>query len=422
MFFKRVHVEGQIPKEGPIILVANHFNALLDPVMVTRLANRKVRFLGKEPLFHTPILKHLVKGMGTLPVYRAMDGADTSKNKEMFAAVYTALSDGEAVCIFPEGISHNKPQLQPLKTGAARMALGAEAEHDFALGLKVVPVGLVFSDKRKFRSVAATFVGRPINLAEYQEAHKEDEREAARALTSRIDDGLRDITLNMEQWDDMPLLELAERIWTDDERHRAHRINRMAFAMRELRELDPDRLDALRTRVAELKTRLDELGIKPGHLNMQLSTARVLGFLLRNLFAILVGLPIALIGTACFVVPYLIAKEVPRRMSIDVDEISSFGVLAGIFVFPLWFTGIVMGCYWLFGWSAALASIILLPLAGRYAHHFYRKRKAAWRDFKVFLAFGNSRSIHRRINSEIKKVRKEIEDLQQFVYAHRDEE
>ena len=94
---------------------------------------------------------------------------------------------------------------------------------------------------------------------------------------------------------------------------------------------------------------------------------------------------------------------------------------AGIFVFPLWFAGIVVGCYWLLGWPAALASIILLPLAGRYAHHFYRRRKAAWRDFKVFLAFGNSRRIQRRINSEIKKIRKEIETLQQFVYANREE-
>ncbi len=419
MFFKRVHVQGQVPQEGPIILVANHFNALLDPVMVTRLAGRKVRFLGKEPLFHTPILKHLVKGMGTLPVYRAMDGADTSKNKDMFAAVYTALSEGEAVCIFPEGISHNQPQLQPLKTGAARMALGAEAEHDFSLGLKVVPVGLVFSDKRKFRSVAATFVGQPINLSEYQEAYHQDEREAARLLTDHIDNGLRDVTLNMEHWDDMPLLELAERIWADDDRHRSQRINRMAFAMHELRELDPARLDALRTRVAELKTRMDELGMKPGHFDLQFSSARIFIFLSRNLVAILIGLPIALIGTASFIVPYLISKEVPRRMSIDVDEISSFGVLAAIIVFPLWLTGIVVACYWLLGWPATLASIILLPLAGRYAHHFYRRRKAAWRDFKVFLAFGNSRRTRRRLNSEIKKIRKEIETLQQFVYANR---
>ena len=419
MFFKRVHVEGEVPKEGPIILVANHFNALLDPVMVTRLAGRKVRFLGKEPLFHTPILKHLVKGMGTLPVYRAMDGADTSKNKDMFAAVYTALSEGEAVCIFPEGISHNQPQLQPLKTGAARMALGAEAEHHFSLDIKVVPVGLVFSDKRKFRSVAATFVGKPIHLSEYQEAYQQDEREAVRLLTDTIDSGLRNITLNMEHWDDMPLLELAERIWADDDRHRAQRIHRMAFAMHELRQLDPERLDALKARVAELKIRMDELGMKPGHLDIQFSTTRVLLFLSRNLVAILIGLPIALIGTASFIVPFLISKEVPRRMSIDVDEISSFGVLAGIFVFPVWFAGLVVSCYWLLGWPAALASIIVLPLAGRYAHHFYRRRMAAWRDFKVFLAFGNSRRTLRRINSEIKKIRKEIESLQQLVYANR---
>ena len=421
LFFKRVHVEGEVPAQGPILIVANHFNALLDPVMVTRLAERKVRFLGKEPLFRTPVLKHLVKGMGTLPVYRAMDGADTSRNTEMFSAVYAALSEGEAVCVFPEGISHNEPQLQRLKTGAARMALGAEADNDFSLGLKIVPVGLVYRDKRELRSLVATFVGPPVEVSEYQDAYAGDEREAVRALTAHINDALRNITLNMERWDDMPLLELAERIWANDKGHRVRRVNRLAAAMHELREIEPDRLDALRARVNELKTRMDELGMRPGHLEVRFSADRVLSFLLRNLLAIVVGLPVAVLGAVCFTVPYLLAREVPRRMSIDVDEISSFGLLAGIFLFPLWTAGMAAGIYWLLGWPAALASVILLPLAGRYTLHFIRRRKASWRDIKVFLSFGRSRSIRRSIRAESEQVREEIEALEQIVLSHRNQ-
>ena len=421
LFFKRVHVEGEVPAQGPILIVANHFNALLDPVMVTRLAERKVRFLGKEPLFRTPVLKHLVKGMGTLPVYRAMDGADTSRNTEMFSAVYAALSEGEAVCVFPEGISHNEPQLQRLKTGAARMALGAEAGNDFSLGLKVVPVGLLDRDKRDIRSLVATFVGPPVEVSEYQDAYAGDEREAVRALTAHINDALRNITLNMERWDDMPLLELAERIWANDKGHRVRRVNRLAAAMHELREIEPDRLDALRARVNELKTRMDELGMRPGHLEVRFSADRVLSFLLRNLLAIVVGLPVAVLGAVCFTVPYLLAREVPRRMSIDVDEISSFGLLAGIFLFPLWTAGMAAGIYWLLGWPAALASVILLPLAGRYTLHFIRRRKASWRDIKVFLSFGRSRSIRRSIRAESEQVREEIEALEQIVLSHRNQ-
>ncbi len=420
LFFKRVHVEGKVPTKGPVILVANHFNALLDPVMVTRLAGRKVRFLGKEPLFRTPMLKYLVKGMGTLPVYRAMDGADTAKNKEMFAAVYAALAEGEAVCLFPEGISHNEPQLQPLKTGAARMALGAEDENGFTLGLQIVPVGLVYRDKRKLRSLVATFVGQPIDVVQYRQAYVDDEREAAQTLTAHINDSMRSITLNMERWDDMPLLELAERIWTDHTGHRVRRINRLATAMHELREIEPDRLDALRARVAELKNRMDALGMRPGHLEVRFSADRVCGFLVRNLFAIVVGLPVAGIGAVCFVVPYLLAREVPRRMSIDTDEISSFGVLAGLFLFPLWILGIAVGVNWLMDWPEAFASFVLLPLAGCYTLHFIRRGKASWRDIKVFMSFGRSRSIRRSIRAETAQVSEEIDSLQQIVFAHRD--
>ena len=96
------------------------------PRVVWATADRDVRFLAKSTLFDGsfgPVLR----GAGAIPVYRKMDhGVDTSKNIETFAAVSAALAAGDAVCIFPEGISHSTGRLEPLRTGAARMALAAE--------------------------------------------------------------------------------------------------------------------------------------------------------------------------------------------------------------------------------------------------------------------------------------------------------
>ena len=68
------------------------------------------------------------------------------------------------MALFPEGHSHNEPRRLPLKTGAARIALETEARHG-PLGLKIVPVGLTYDEKGKFRSRVLVRVGDPIDPA-----------------------------------------------------------------------------------------------------------------------------------------------------------------------------------------------------------------------------------------------------------------
>ena len=108
LFFKRRHLGGEVPAQGATLVVGNHPNGIVDPIMVTRVAGRPVRFLAKEPLFRMPIIGFLLKRIRALPIYRAKDGHDTKANVDTFSAVYAALEAGEAVCLFPEGISHSE--------------------------------------------------------------------------------------------------------------------------------------------------------------------------------------------------------------------------------------------------------------------------------------------------------------------------
>ncbi|MFC1611374.1 1-acyl-sn-glycerol-3-phosphate acyltransferase [Myxococcota bacterium] len=183
LFYCRRDIGGTVPENGPLVLVANHPNALVDPVLVARVADRPLRFLAKAPLFDMPVIGWLVRWVGALPVYRAVDGASTSQNVDTFTAVHEALIEGDAVCLFPEGVSHSQPALQPLKTGAARMALEAEVRRDFGLGVRIVPVGLTYRDKAMFRSEVAIQVGVPIPASRVAPLVAEDDRAAARALT-----------------------------------------------------------------------------------------------------------------------------------------------------------------------------------------------------------------------------------------------
>ena len=124
--FYRVDRTGEPLPEGALLLVANHPNTLIDPAVIQTTAGRQVRFLAKSTLFRGDPLSLLIRSSGAIPVYRRMDpGADTSRNAEMFSAVEAAFSDGESVCLFPEGVSHDRGRLEPLRTGAARMALAS---------------------------------------------------------------------------------------------------------------------------------------------------------------------------------------------------------------------------------------------------------------------------------------------------------
>lgn len=180
VFFRSVEVVGaeKIPASGALLYVANHGNSLVDPMLLLAQLPRPARFLAKHTLWSNPAVRPLLELAGAIPVYRRQDGAEGGDNDATFAACFAALGAGGAIALFPEGISYHAPKLQPLKTGAARIALGAERTHG-PLGLRIVPVGLTFEDKAEFRSRALIVVGDPLDPAPELALAASDERARA---------------------------------------------------------------------------------------------------------------------------------------------------------------------------------------------------------------------------------------------------
>ena len=128
VYFRRIEIIGleHVPLKSPVIFVLNHPNALVDPVFLFCLAPRRVSFLAKAPLFRMPVLGYFIRALDSLPVYRRKDeGEDVSRNEETFVAARKLLAGGGTIGICPEGVSHSEKRLLPIKTGAARIALGA---------------------------------------------------------------------------------------------------------------------------------------------------------------------------------------------------------------------------------------------------------------------------------------------------------
>lgn len=210
LWFRSVEVVGgdRLPADGPVLVVGSHFNGLLDPVLVAQASPRMPRYLAAAELWDNPLAARGLELVGALPVQRPTTGRSGS-NAEMFAACHAALVDGQVVALFPEGTTHDEPRVAQLRTGAARIALGARRRG--ARGLRIVPVGLVYTAKQRARSRALVRVGEPIDLDRDLAAIVGDaagdgggddrDREAVRALTETIRERLASAALDYENAD-----------------------------------------------------------------------------------------------------------------------------------------------------------------------------------------------------------------------------
>jgi 1-acyl-sn-glycerol-3-phosphate acyltransferase len=202
VFFRDVRVE-ELQRlrsaRGPRLIVAHHVNSLVDPLLLFAFIPGRPRFLAKSTLWQHPVTAPLVVLSDAIPVYRHQDGVDVARNTETFSRAREILGEGGTVALFPEGRSHSEPRPLPLKTGAARIALHA-LDEGRADGLRIIPIGVVYEDKGRFRSRVVLRVGEPIDPAPEAAVYAKEGRAAVRKLTDRIAAGLEEATPRGMSW------------------------------------------------------------------------------------------------------------------------------------------------------------------------------------------------------------------------------
>lgn len=369
LFYPEIAVTGAPPARGPVILVANHPNGLLDPIVLRLGLGRPVAFLGKSTLFANPVGKRVMEAFGAIPVYRAKE-ADTSKNEETFDRCRALLRDAGWLALFPEGISHDLPALQPLKTGAARIALASGGA-----GVTVVPVGLLYEEKEVFRSRAALAFGAPIEVPAGDAGP-----EAVRALTARIAEALGAVVLQAEDkalWQGF----VAVASWTDSEGGRDlaavdRRAREISSAYAALSVSDPDRVLAIVGATRRFVRVLDAIGVS----DPLALEARPISPI-RALLPLLLLAPVALVGAVLAWVPYRLVKPLALRMAGGhADIVGTLKAMLGTFILGLtWLGEAALAGAW-FGLAAGLGMLVVGPLSGlvalRWGERFALRREA----------------------------------------------
>ena len=374
LFFRRIETSraALVPESGPLIFVLNHPNGLIDPGLVFAALPRRISFLAKSTLFRMPVIGWMLRTVEALPLYRRADaGEDLSQNLRTFDACRRLLARGRCIALFPEGFSHNAPKLMPLKTGAARIALGAAVE-----GLRIVPVGLYYTSKTSFRGEALLRFGEPMDVPQVEpDADGEPPREEVRELSARIESALRGVTLNVETEEQLDAARKAERLFSSVYEGLNVRLP-LAERFDFLRGLSAHlfaRLSAakgfeeLSRRILRHESELRRIGLVPENLSLSRhSRWYVLRHFLLRAGALLALLPLTIAGVLLHLPAYLIcvllARLFPRH---GVDEIApTVRVLAAILLMPLTWLAAAGLVFYYWRWEAALASIPLSVLCG----------------------------------------------------------
>ena len=203
--------------QGPFLYTGNHPNTLADVFLAAAWLREQVFFLANASLFKNPIAGSLLNTLYCIPVERPKDaGGKRLNNQRAFARSYEHLRRGGNIYIAPEGGSELERKLRPLKTGTARIALGAEAEADWALGLRILPVGINYEHPLRCLSRVFIRVGEPIEVGAWRAAHEADPIRAAKDLTQELTSRMQALLIQTEDKAEERFLTRLERSLQND--------------------------------------------------------------------------------------------------------------------------------------------------------------------------------------------------------------
>lgn len=355
LFFRDVAVAGHqnVPSDRGGLLVAWHPNGLIDPALILATFPGRIVFGARDGLLRWPLVGRLIRGLGTVPIYRAADQEGMSPaerraaNDRSLGALADEIAGGSFSALFPEGVSHDQPHLTAIRSGAARLALLArERTPPDRPRPVIIPVGLHYEDKDVFRTDVLVAFHPPLDLDALGADASSPER-----LTEAIEAALVRAVHPTASWTLHALMHRArtliaaeaaarrgERAAPDTVVSRTTGFAQIWEGYRVRSETHPEQIEGLRRDTTAYHDALRQLGLGDGDLDRPPrlgSSVLVIGAVVQAVAVALVLPPLLLIGYAVNVPPYWLLKGVARAMAKTEKDAATVKILGGFVLFPL---------------------------------------------------------------------------------------
>ncbi len=368
-------------EQGPLIIIANHPNTLMDAWMVGFANRRRVHFMAKATFFSSPFKRKLLGSLGMIPINRKSDGAVTGvNNKDSFEACYQLLERGEILVVFPEGTSFLERRLREIKTGTARIALEVERRNQGKLGLKVIPIGLNYVSADSYRGKVLVQVGRAIELDDLWKEYEVNQGNAAKLLTEKFRVELSRVFVNMDDSAREDLIEqLADLFVTKYTKQTdvAGEMNFMKSVQSRLEQHSltaPWKLEEIQTETSNVFASLQFLGIKPDFLDRPYRPMLFLRQFIQSWLFVIGTVPLFLVGFIHHFLPYWFIGWIVPKMAKEVEYHAPLTILLGLLLYPLNYLGFGLVAHFCFdlNWFPTLIYLAVLPFFGTFAHYYMR--------------------------------------------------
>ncbi|MEO9802749.1 MAG: 1-acyl-sn-glycerol-3-phosphate acyltransferase [Reichenbachiella sp.] len=424
IFFRKVtvHKAIELPTKGPLIIVGNHPNTFMDPLILATLFKQRVGFLGNASIFVHPLVNAIFRFFRVIPVYRDKDVAPGARidNEKTFRACYEFLEGKNSLMLFPEGTSHHELKLRKIKTGGSRIALSVEKRNNFELGVQIIPIGLYYSNPSKFRSKIYVNVGELITVKDFEESYMNDEIAGVQRLTKTIKQSLEKLTITTQDKEQEDFFIKVKRIYKEQllkkfggRKEEEFELTReIANAIQYFKLTLPSKYKNIKSKIDRCNQLLDEFQTSAKHTAPIQNKLKEYGILLSGTLYLIAGFPLYIYGLLQNLLPFRLPYWIAKKFTKEPEYYAPIMMSLGIFIFPLYYliSYLVLGVR--VGPDPLLLSLYLasLPLSGYFVLHYYRFFQAGITFLKI----------HNIINPK-KDLMKELEQLKISIFEELDE-
>ncbi|KAF0716602.1 hypothetical protein AaE_011054, partial [Aphanomyces astaci] len=354
LYFRRITVHGvnNLPREGPVVVCPNHPNMMIDVLLVLTQCTHMGRnpyAWAKASMFKNPVAGRILRALGAVPVYR------------------------------PPGTSYTLPHMLELRTGVMRVATGFVKAYDTPI--TVVPLGLTYFNKDRFRSEVSLEFGEPIIVDQaviHSDAFSTDERSEVKRLTEQLQERMHRVTLNAHNFESFRVARTIRRLYCakplhpKDDVHFTQQLVDLVEGKLTTKETETVVLTQLKADVSKYQHALDDLRIKDSDLLLDVKESLV-ALAVERLMYLLVLLPLATPGLVLNLPFYFLGTKL-NVLAGYTESRSMFKLAAGIIVlfaqnvdlcgltfFPAQWVVLISTAAYIYGSSAAYGLMIALP-------------------------------------------------------------